>query len=184
MAGCDAQEEQNAMLSHDEDKVSAPARPARIRAAVTPPLPTPTVTVTVTNAELCPDTTAIQDRSLTVTIIQGSAPATSTIASLSSALAAAQASVSVLSEENRELEVASMSAVASAQAAAQSSASSLAASLSSSAAAALSSASGLVISANSVASAAMQSANAAVASASVLQVSKSEGDLISEGDGC
>lgn len=112
--------------------------------------------------------TMIEERQITIAI--GGNPA-ATISSLSSALAIAQASATVLAQQNQQLQIASVSAVASVQAVGQLSALSMVASVSSSAAIALASASVMVTNANAAASEAMQSANAARMNASAIQVS-------------
>lgn len=112
--------------------------------------------------------TMVEERQITIAI--GGNPA-ATISSLSSALAAAQASVTVLAQQNQQLQIASVSAVASVQAAAQLSAFSVLASVSSSAAVALASASAMVTNANAMALEAMRSADAARMNASAIQVS-------------
>lgn len=124
----------------------------------------PTVTSTVLQLK------TLHDRQLFTLTVTNNPSASATIASLSSALVAAQATASLLAVQNQQLQIASASAVASVQSAAQASASSVVASISSSAAVALASAEGAVSNANNMASVAMQSASAALASASAIEV--------------
>lgn len=171
MDGYGAREERDAMTMDAMDRTPP------ITAGVTSLLRAPAATGTVLY------TTTLTERRQVTVIVEGNPSATASIASLSSALVAAQASASLLAQQNQQLQIASASAVASAQAAAQLSASSLAASISSSAAVALASAAGAVANANNAASAAMQSANAALASASVIQVSRPAREIIPRATG-
>lgn len=115
-------------------------------------------------------TAMLDERQIFITITVTTGPA-ATISSLSSSLIAAQATISLLANEVQQLQLASVSAVASVQSAAAASAFSVVASVSSSAALALASASTLVANADAAAAEANRSADAAIANASSIQVS-------------
>ncbi|KAJ4423565.1 hypothetical protein N0V82_001731 [Gnomoniopsis sp. IMI 355080] len=114
-------------------------------------------------------TAVLDDRQVSIVITVATVAGPPTITALSSSLLAAQRTISLLSSELQQAQLASVSAVASAQSAAAASALSTVASVSSSAALALASASSLVANANAAAVAASRSADAAIANASSIQ---------------
>lgn len=137
-----------------------------------PPPPTPTAAdATVSGSgstSASSRATTLVERQIIITI-NITDPA-ATISALSSSLAVAQRSVTLLANEVQQVQLASVRAVASAQSAAAASALSTVASVSSSAALALASASTLVSNAGAAAVAASRSADAAIANASSIQV--------------
>lgn len=157
--------------------------PPIIAAAVVVVTPLPRATAETGAAAPRSHPTVTSERARQVTVIIDADRSDTSISSLSSALVAAQASASLLAQQNQQLHVASASAVSSAQAAAQLSASSLVASLSSSASVALASAAGQVTSANMAASAALQTANSAMASMFQVSPKPARAILISLGGG-